>query len=270
MRIPQLWISAALCSIILILIGCESTQSTGGLARAKTDFDAHRYNEARKGAVAALQTSIGADRQDAAYLAGLSAYKLDNMNEAETYFAIAIKSPDRQTSGNAKAMMGLIRLNQGRNREAAQLFKETASTLKGSDAKQAAQHASIAYEAAGDYDAADRWMRLASSSEINASSSVSRMVISNEFALQVGAFRDKSRAEQAAKDAADQGKSHSMGSARVYSQRNERGQNLYVVQIGSFATRRQATQARTQMGNLEYIVTSVNTEQMPESSQNFR
>ncbi|MCZ6837421.1 MAG: SPOR domain-containing protein [Planctomycetota bacterium] len=268
MRKPQFWLSATLCSV-LFLIGCESTQSTGGLAKAKTDFDAHRYKEARQEAVSVLKISRGTDRQDAAYLAGLSAYKLDDMNEAETYFIIAINSSNRKTSGNAKAMLGLIRLNQKRHLEAAQLFKEAASSLEGSDSKQAAQHVAIAFEAAGDFGAADRWMQLATNPNVrsNSYSDSSGYESPSEFVLQVGAFRDRDRADRAASDADSLGRSRSLGPARVIPQRDDRGRNLYVVQIGSFTTRRQATQARTELGNLEYIVTSVGNERLVEASQ---
>lgn len=243
----------------LLPTGCESTETVSSLGQARIDYDARRYEAAHQQAVLAVGESTGAERHDASYLAGLSAYKLGDMTEAESRFLAAIHSPDPHTAGSAKAMLGLIRLKQGRHHEAARLFKEAASVLSGNDARQAAQHAAVAYEAAGNVTAAETWMAIASEADLGGG--VTTIAVPDddaytEFALQVGAFRDRWRARQAADDAELLARPRSLGPVRVIPQLDDRGRELFVVQIGRFATRQEATRVRQDLGRLEYIVTA--------------
>ena len=250
----------------LLLLGCESTESTSRLEQAKIDFEAHRYEAAHEQAMLAVGSSSGEERLDAAYLAGLSAYKHGKINEAESQFLSAINSPNRQTAGNAKAMLGLIRLNQERYVEAAQLFKEAASTLSGADARQAAQHAAIAYEAAGRFDSAETWMAIASEAALAGGGGaggggvVTTIAVDDEpvgeFALQIGAYHERWRADRAADTARALAEQHRLGPVRIVPQHDERGRDLFVVQVGKFATRQQANLVRTELGQLQYIVTA--------------
>jgi len=250
----------------LLVLGCESTETTSRLEQAKIDFEARRYEAAHEQALLAVGSTTGEERLDAAYLAGLSAYKLGRIGEAESQFLSAINSPNRQTSGNAKAMLGLIRLNQERYVEAAQLFKEAATTLSGADARQAAQHAAVAYEAAGHFDTAETWMAIASEAALagggggGGGGAVTTIAVDDEpigeFALQVGAFHERWRADRAADEARALAENHRLGPVRIIPQHDERGRDLFVVQVGRFATRQHANLVRTELGQLQYIVTA--------------
>ena len=86
-----------------------------------------------------------------------------------------------------------------------------------------------------------------------------------EFSLQVGAFRERARAQNAADDAADLAKDIDIGTVRVIPRLNDRGQKLFIVQVGQFATRQEASRAKAKIGRLEYIVTS----SIPDPSSSF-
>lgn len=267
--IHRLLVAAGFAS--MLLLGCESTSSTTRLEKARLDFEAHRYESAHRLALDALKNSTGTERHDAAYLVGLSAYQLGHKRSAETHFIIASGSESRRTSGSAKAMLGIIREKDGQTLEAARYFKSASRNLSGSDARQAAQHAAMAYEAMGDLDSAETWIAYAagdgmpSSDDFSAGTESARNPkaqapsdrdSSTEFSIQAGAFRERNRAQRIADDLASFAREKSIGSVRIIPQSDVRGRELFVVQIGQFTTRQEATRARADLGRLEFIVTT--------------
>ncbi len=242
---------------VAILAGCESTPSTSHLETARLAYEGGRYESAYQKAHAALKVSRGSDRHDAAYMIGLSAYRLDKMREAETNFSIAAGGADEHTAGSAKAMLGLMRLDQDRHIEAARFLRKASTSLTGTDARQAAHFAAQAYEAMGDSAAADTV--LAVSRESTPSSGATIRAFENqgyEFSLQAGAFRERARADRTADILAPLARKNAIGPVRVIPQHDDRGREIFLVQIGHFNTRQEASRARTILGRLELIVTA--------------
>ena len=245
----------ALCGVLLLLAagGCETTGGAGGsseglLGRAVADYEVGRYETAAGTAEAAMQTSSGPRRQDAAYLAGLSAYRLGRIDEAERRLMTAAGSNRPQTAGRANAMLGIIRLDQNRPREAAELFEAASRMLTGSDGMHAAGHAQMARRRAG---------MSGSSSVIGRDASVGAQrptTVAGQFALQVGAFRDADGADRAARQAQAIADRAGLGPVRIVPGTDERGGTLYLVQFGRFASRSAAAAARSEIGSLDYIV----------------
>ena len=150
-----------LSMLLASLAGCESTPRAGDLDQALSDYEAGRYALAHSRATEAISGATGSDRQNAAYLAGLSAYRLGKLDEAERRLMTASQSTDSATKANAHAMLGLIRMDQRRPREAAGFFTSASAGLKGEDARQAARFAADAYEQAGDARSAQHWSAIA-------------------------------------------------------------------------------------------------------------
>jgi hypothetical protein len=157
--------------------------------------------------------------------------------------------------------------------------------LQGEDARQAAWHAGLAYREAGDEANAKSWLDTASSKQFDAPRTTSvataaplspsnalgtqpskAMTTSPPlaaatagkttvgFTLQVGAFNDKKRAKQAAEDAESLSRRESLGRVRIIPTKDARGQTLYLVHLGWWVTRSEATAARNKVGKLEFIV----------------
>ncbi len=255
MRSPSRFVYLALLTTLFVA-GCESTPSTTSLNLAQRDYQAGRFESAHRHALKALKTPNNADRYQAAYLAGLSSYQLGNLDQADQHLLLALKATNSQTQASAKAMLGTIRLEQQRPLDAANLYKDAALALKGSDARQAAHRAALAYQQAGDETQAETWFARASGGLIERSYLPAGTPDMTEFSLQVGAFRERRRAQNAADDAAELAKDIDIGSVRVIPRLNDRGQELYIVQVGLFATRQEASRAKARLGRLEYIVTS--------------
>jgi tetratricopeptide (TPR) repeat protein len=232
-------IVAFLLVLCPLLAGCESTPNAGSLDQALENYSARRYAVAYSRATDALIGGKGAEKERAAYLAGLSASRLGRLDEAQRHLLTASRASDPTVAAMAKAQLGLVRLEQDRPREAARLFGEAAGGLSGTDAAQAARHAAAAFEQAGDAAAAATWTSIARRS-VAIGEGVGSAAEPAGFALQVGAYLDRNGAERAATEAARVAAGAGLGSVRIVPKTNDRGQRLHVVQFGAFATRGEA------------------------------
>lgn len=291
MKRTIVWRLSRMSAIAIMAIaqtGCESAPKAGGMKQALADYNAQRFTQAHERAVATQErANRPGEREDAAYVAGLAAYQLAQLDEAERRLLVASRSTNPETAAKARAMLGQIRLDQRRPREAAIYFTDAAPHLTGDDASKCAYNASVAYQQAGDQAAAKDWLARSggrapdphsrsspSNSSIPSATSTTApatrptlaspapssrpgAVAANSptgFTLQVGAFKEKQRAQQAATEAQQLARRDGLGSVKIISRRDERGTMLYLVQFGWFPTRESAAAARAKLGRLEYIV----------------
>lgn len=283
--------SFCLITMSLTLVGCGSSGSSaksGSMSSAMSSYNSQDYMAAHDQASAVMAKTNGPERERAAYLAGLSAYQAGEFEAAERDLGAASVSSTPEIAGNAKAMLGEICLDQHRPRQAAAYFADASRLLEGDDARQAAWHAGLAYRESGDEANAKRWLDTASGSQFDsqrsatvapnsAPSRTSNTLASSAsnsspaapkpelaaatagkttvgFTLQVGAFNDKKRAKQAAEEAEAMSRRDNLGRVRVIPTKDARGQTLYLVHVGWWVTRSEATTARNKIGRLEYIV----------------
>lgn len=250
-------IIALLCTLPLLL-GCDNNQRTTGLEVAVSQYEAGQYREAFDTAVRTQRAAQNPERARAAYVAGLAAYHLNQPDEAERRFLIAQQSPEPETAGRARAMLGTIRMDQDRPLDAAEHFKAAARLLNGREANEAAYRAGQAYQAGGDSSSARAQFTIAGSraNDSDLRASANEQLTRTGFAIQVGAFRDRANAETAAQEAQTIADRHGLGDVRIISQPDPRsGGFLHVVQFGQFGTRGTADDMRQRIGNLRWIVT---------------
>lgn len=257
--------SAMMMATSLILAACES-KPKADMAGALADYDAHRYDAAMGQAAEVQRESSGPQQDEAAYLAGLSGYRLEKYDEAERHFLVSADAADVETAGQSRAMLGLIRMKQNRPSEAAAHFAAASGMLQGEDARKAAHQAALAYEQAGNESAAALWTTKAggfsrsdrgntTTARGGGSASQAQVAPSGRgFSLQVGAYQERSRAQRAADDVAPLAQQHGLGPMRIVPSRDSRGRQLYLVQFGWFESRTAAAAARQRLGKLEYIV----------------
>lgn len=244
--------SACLLLLLVLLIGCEATPSASSRLNLALDhYEAKRYQLAQQHAMEAMRSpgTSATDRERAAYLAGLSAFRIGDMNEAELRLNGVLQSSDRILHASAQALLGQIKLDRNRPAEAATHFEAASRGLIGEDARQARRYAAIAHYEAGNLEAAERWYEPPNAAEPIPSR--------GGFTLQVGAFQDQRRAEQAAAETADVARGHGIGPVTVKPSIDSRGRRLYLVQFGQFPTRQAAAQARSRLGRLDYIVAPI-------------
>ncbi|MHC4992861.1 MAG: SPOR domain-containing protein, partial [Planctomycetota bacterium] len=187
---------------------------------------------------------LPASRQhEAAYLAGLSAFQMEDIDEAELRLSMAARASDPSVAANARAMLGLVRLEQGRHGDAASLLTGAADALNGDDAFQAARFAELASRGVG-----TRRGRPATRSSQGSGAG---------FTIQAGAFRERDRAEAVAMEIAQLRPNASVKPVQILQDRDSMGRPLYLVQFGRFSTRHEAASIREQLGRRAYIVTPV-------------
>ena len=237
--------------------GCKSAPRARSLNSALADYEAKRYRLAEHQAAAIARQTRGLMRDKAAYLAGLSAYQLGDLYEAQRQLATAVKSSDRTTAGKAKAVLGLVHVDQDRPHDAAVLLAEASGALTGENSRQAAYQAALAHREAGDETSAGTWFRIADARQPTGQRALaisSRGARASRFSLQAGAFRQRQHADSAARSVADVAQQHGLGGVRVIERLGERGRILYFVQFGRFESRSAASSARRLIGRLDVIV----------------
>jgi hypothetical protein len=196
---------------------------------------------------AGCSTAGTADTGRADYLAGLEAYESGDTVKARLRLTAAVAELHGEDAAKARATLGLLELELDRPASAAEAFALAWPALHGEDARQAARFAAAAHRRIGDDKTAALWDRRALA-HVDPSSR------HGLFTIQVGAFRERHRAERAAVDAAEVAEEAGFGPVRIVTRSDRRGTALYVVQLGSFDTRTEAATARARVGNLQYIV----------------
>ncbi len=236
--------------------GCKSAPPARSLNSALADYEAKRYRLAEHQAAALARQTRGLMRDKAAYLAGLSAYQLGDLYEAQRQLATAVQSSDRTTAGRAKAVLGLVRVNQHRAHEAAVLLAEASGALTGENSRQAAYQAALAHQEAGDEASAGTWLRIADAGQTTGQRAlaINSRSRAGRFSLQAGAFRRRQLADNAARSVADVAQQHGLGGVRIVESRDGRGRILFFVQFGRFDSRSAASSARRLIGRLDVIV----------------
>jgi tetratricopeptide (TPR) repeat protein len=242
------------------MAGCSATSSSttasADLNRALLDYEAGHYATALQQAAAVQDRSLGVRNGEAAYLGGLAAYRLGDLDDARDRLDTAARATSPAIAGKARAVLGLVLMDQGQPQEAATNFATAAQVLSGENSRQAARHAAKAYRRAGDDTAAEAWQRVAEGRRAPQAAIVAAGR-SAGFTLQAGAFRERPRAERAALEAAAVVEGHGLAPVRIVPRQDEWGDVLYVVQVGRFDSRAAAANARQRIGRLQYIVATV-------------
>ncbi len=145
---PKLSSANLLCTVARSLIyfmavlavasstACQSAQPDR-LDGAITSYEAKNWKQSLEQSSAVQNDSSGIVRDQAAFLAGLSAYQLGNYSEAQTRFQISEQSMDAQTAGDSKVMLGDLMVHQKRYGDAANYYDAAADKLSGNSSRRA-------------------------------------------------------------------------------------------------------------------------------------
>jgi len=115
---------------------CQSAQPDR-LDGAISSYEAKNWKQSLEQSSAVQNESSGIVRDQAAFLAGLSAYQLGNYSEAQTRFQISEQSMDAQTAGDSKVMLGDLMVHQKRYGDAANYYDAAADKLSGNSSRRA-------------------------------------------------------------------------------------------------------------------------------------
>lgn len=239
------------------LSGCAASSSSSSVTPARSLYESGRYHAALEQAkrVQASTGSFDDAHAQAAYIAGASAWALHDLEQAETNLAFATRATDTETTGKAKALLGLIRMQQGRPGQAAEHFESAARLLEGDEAANAAWYAGVAHQQAGDHRAAGDQFALASA-YLNPGEDESPTMRDDagRYTLQIGVFRSRSNAESAAKTHHDFARRYALGGVQIEQRNDDDHGPVYYVTMGDFRSRQDAIDTRARIGDRSVIV----------------
>lgn len=199
-------------------------------------------------------------------MAGLSAYQMQMLDEAELQFMAAARSDDPRLVTDTRIMIGDIRVHQKRWSDAARCYREAAPSLPEQERSRVLDYAAKAEaRASGRSESsvatASRSSGATSSAKGTApasrgasNSSAGAETAPSSFALQAGAFQNEKNARRRASDIASSTRSAGLGEPRVIRTKDGAGRQFWTVQVGTFASRQSAESARTKVASLDLIV----------------
>lgn len=248
---------AILLLAALPLAGCGGA-SRQRLAEIQADFNAGNYQQAYRRAMILENTPPEPMhvKQSAAYLAGLSAYRLGDRTNAYQHLEFAARSRDPQLRTRAQAMLGLVYNELGRFDEAARNLLAAADGLEGEEKARAYQAAGTAQQRLGRWASARSTLSLALSQSRDEAfrRRVGEQLRATGYTLQTGAYQDQGNAVKAAEELASKAVSLQMGPPRVVPATDPtQNRRLYLVQVGEFASWQTAQMARERLGVTQAI-----------------
>lgn len=251
----------ALCLVVIVglaWVGCVG-QTPSRLKSAQIAYQREDYATALRQSQMILDHGHPELGDEAAYLAGASAYQLGQTRRAERHFRRAARSTDHDLSGQALASLGLILLEQGRHQAAAGTLINAATRLKDQPRANAYLHAAIAQQKLGWWDQARTNLSLARSGSRNAAfrERVAHRMRVEGFSLQMGAFSDDANARRAVINITATATKLRLGTPRLVKVTNHQQQRLTLVQLGNFSTYDAALAVKNQLHDQDLIIVPI-------------
>lgn len=235
-----------------VVAGSVGCVGAGGarLNELYADYNAGQYNAVFHRAETLAQSGNRKTAQEAAYMAGLSAYRMDNLATAARYLRLAAASRDAALAGDALATLGLVYARQGDHTQACHAFTQAAKRLAGEDKANAYYQAAVASQKLGQWSQARSYLMLARSTSTDRTlqTQIAQALGTTGFTLQAGFFSLQSNAEREAQRLAQKAADARLGYPRIVPATDARGQPGYLVQVGQFSSYASAIEARNRFG----------------------
>ncbi len=251
------------------LIGCESEQlqqvrdfrpppGPNYIAEANQAYEAGQYEVALNRARSAY-TIVGNDTDQAAYIAGMSAYQLKKFEVAQRFLAEAGESRDPKIAGPALAQLGVIYADRGQYELASRALVRSADFLDGSEKANAYYYAAQAERQLHRWWTTRTYLTLA---QRYADDDAFRQSIAQElgatgWTIQVAEFASEEDARTFAQELAFTARPLEIGLPRLVRATGLQGQTVYQVQIGQFSVYASAAEKRRQLGINDAAVVSI-------------
>lgn len=242
-----------LAVVTLTLGGCKSEPQVG----YQEAYEQKMYAQALEKASMIATDERADDRQKAALVAGMSAQQLGQTAEAKKWLKPLMMCPDKSIAARAKASLGLIAKNEGRNAEAATLLSNSAEQLDGNDAAQAQINAGDAYRKMGlESKARESYANAKTEADdpaIRATADEKGRPVN--YFVQCGAYSTRQAADRQVKAIRSQVTKAGQPAPTVL-QMAPNGTPLFVVQVGPYTDKQAAMVAKAKMGMQTAAVTA--------------
>ncbi len=199
----------------------------------------------------ALASTRNGPGRGAAYMAGMSAYRMGQLDNAEHYLRFAAQeSRDRKLAGDARAGLGLVALRRGDFRAAEAALLTACENLDGQDKANAYYFAALAQQRQGKSNDARANLTLARSLSGDGGfrQQIDEQLAVTGYTLQLGAFSNQANAETLARKALTWLEVTKVGQVRLVPAMAADGQRLYLVQVGQYSSHASAMEGRVKLG----------------------
>lgn len=236
-------------------VGCAG-RARADIVTARAALDAGNYQEAYDVSSRVLNRSGGTARHEAAYLAGLSAYRLKRFSEAEELLTMAASTNTSQLRGKSMAMLGLVYIDGGRLDVAARTLSKAAEFLTGQDRANAYFYAAVASQRLNRPAEARTLMMLAAryNVENDMGDRITQALRTTGYTIQIGIFADAAQARAAGERLLGRSQSLGIGYPRVEHRKRADGQVIHLLQIGRFSTFNAAAAKRHELGINDAVI----------------
>ena len=260
-----LTIAGAIALTPILCGGCASTPVPTLTPTYVELYQSGRWAEAQTAAAArAKELPSGLEREQAMLIAGQSAHALGRDADAEPWLKPLLTSGNPTISGRAGVTMVLIAQRAGTDAKAVTYFSEAADKLAGDESARALLYLGDSYARLKERTKArDAWnlaLERAKSDPSLKSDIGARLSKRDEgptpkrggLTLQVGAFSSHQRAQGMADRLRERTAAAGLTEPRVI-ETTSKGKQVFVVQIGRYATRPEADRAKKQLAEAAFV-----------------
>lgn len=268
---PTVCIVLSLLTIATIF-GCKSARQTHAepdtqapaewLVQAGRAYEAGDNRKAYQLASQSAALDDGPDTERAQLIAGMAAYRMGDDSAAIAQLTPLVNSDQIDLAGKASATLGLIYAARGEQELSQTNLKRAIHQLKGEERARAYLFLGIAQQKIGKWTEARTHLALAAahSNQTSIKQIAAQRGGYNAFAIQAGAFQNKSSADRLAAKLARKAATAKAGKATVAMGLTADGSLLYLVRIGQFNTNQQAITAKRRMSLEQAVVVPINTD----------
>ncbi|MBL0871430.1 MAG: SPOR domain-containing protein [Phycisphaerales bacterium] len=238
---------ALMLAATLMLGGCKGgSRSTATLEEATNAYIQGRFQESYAKAEKVADDNSGIVKDRAALIAGQSAHALGNRVAAERWLRPLTTHGNDEINGNANATLGLSAFNQRQWALASVMLSAAATRLSGDDAARSAMYAGDSFEQLGQtIKARSMYQRaLQTAADAGLKRSIQDRLVQGPYTIQLGAFSSRTSADQTARAAASKARAAALPAPVIVVTNAGPGNQLFAVQVGTFASRAAAESAR--------------------------
>ena len=245
---------AALLAVAALLTGCGNPPSNS-LGQTITDYRAGRYAQSYEQAAKLAGGPSRRTADEAAYMAGMSAYRLKRDDDALKHLVKLTDHRDDAIAGPAGATVGLIFAKRGQHDRALSYYSKAIRRLSGNDQAQAYYHMAITEQKLGRFAQARPHLILAAANATDPDlrAAAEHRIQTAGFTLQFGAYSLQRNADQRIREVGAVVRQAGLGDPRVVALESA-GRKLYHVQAGRFGTYDAALSAKQRLNRPDVSV----------------
>ena len=235
---------------MLLMTACDTSQGNrSAISLASAQYESGQFDQARLAAKPMLQQAHPESDQ-AAWITGLCDYRQGRMDAARKQFRYVASGAAPELSAQARVMLAQIELADDQPSRCLASLDRAWPDLPSIHRRRAAEIAVAAARAVDDSQAVNLWLDRMPAAPSRTTPELASL--RDRFTLQLGAYRNKSSAEQLKANMND--RQSGLGDATIRTRTDRRGQKLYLVQIGSFSSRSAAKAAHSRISGHESVI----------------